>query len=227
MPEIKRPRRGSLAFYPRKRAKRIYPDVTTYPETEKPKILAFAGYKVGMTHVALIDKKKGSPTFGKEIVVPVTILECPPLKVVGIRCYRNSVKGLKVLSEVWTKDLPKELSRKVKIKADTEKQLSKINEKLSEISEVRLIVCTAPKLAGIGKKKPEVFEIGVGGKEVKEKLEFAKSLLGKDISVSEFTRPGELVDAIAITKGKGTAGPVKRFGIKIQVRHLFLDLRKG
>ncbi len=212
-----KPRAGSLAFYPRKRAKRIYPAISTYPEVEKPKVLAFAGYKAGMTTAILIDKRKGSPTFGQEIAVPVTILDCPPLKVVGIRAYESTVKGLKALSEVWAKDLPKDLERKVKVKPN-EKNMKKIEENLGKISNIRLIVATQPRLSGIGKKKPEVFEIEVGGKDVKEKFEFAKSLLGKEISPKDVFREGEFVDVIAVTKGKGTAGPVKRFGVKIQRR---------
>src|SRR3989304_8051120 len=101
MPEVSRPRRGSLGFYPRKRAKRIYPSISTYPSEEKPKVLAFAGYKAGMTNVIAVDNKKGSPTFGQQIVVPVTILDCPPIKIVGLRAYTKTVKGLKVFTEAW------------------------------------------------------------------------------------------------------------------------------
>lgn len=216
MPEIKKPRRGSLAYYPRKRARRIYPSVTVYPAVEKIKPLVFAGYKAGCAQAMVLDTRKGSPTFGKEIVVPVTILDCPPLKVVGLRVYRNTEKGLKALTEVWCKDLPKDLSRKVKVKGNEEK-LKELEGK--SFDEVRLIVCTQPLLSGIRKKKPEVFEVGIGGKESKEKLEFAKSMLGKEINHKDVFREGELVDVIAVTKGKGTAGPVKRFGVKIQPRH--------
>lgn len=214
---MSKPRAGSLAFYPRKRAKRIYPAVSTYPEVEKPKVLAFAGYKAGMTTAVLIDNRKDSLTFGQEIAIPVTILDCPPLRVVGIRAYQATVKGLKVFSEVWAKDLPKNLERKVKVKPN-EKNLKKIEENLEKISKIRVIVATQPKLSGIGKKKPEVFEVEVGGKDVKEKLEFAKSLLGKEVSAKDVFREGEFVDVIAVTKGKGTAGPVKRFGVKVQRR---------
>lgn len=211
-----KPRSGSLAFYPRKRAGRIYPAVTTYPDVEKVKPLVFAGYKASMLHVIILDNKKGSPTFGQEISVPVTVLDCPPLKVLGMRVYRETTKGLKILSETWTKDLPKDLKRKTKI--ISKENLDKIEKNLEKVSKLRLIVSTQPRLSGIGKKRPEIFEIEVGGKDVKEKLEFAKSLLGKEIKVKDVIREGELVDVIAITKGKGTAGPVKRFGVKIQRR---------
>lgn len=218
MPEIRKPRKGSLAYYPRKRAKRIYPTVKTYPEAEKPKVLAFAGYKAGMLHVMLMDNRKGSPSFGQEIAVSATVLDCPPLKVLGIRAYESTTNGLKVLSESWVKELPKELVRKMKV-ASKKENLVKIENSLDKISDIRLIVSTQPRLSGIGKKRSEVFEIGVGGKDSKEKLEFAKSLLGKEINAKDVVREGELVDAVAVTKGKGFAGPVKRFGVKIQTRH--------
>lgn len=224
MPGIKKPRRGALAFWPRKRARRIYPVVTRYPEVEKTKPLLFSGYKAGMTTVILIDNKKGSPTFGQEIAVPVTVLDCPPLKVIGMRAYEGTPKGLKVFSEAYAKDLPKDLERKVKIKPN-EENLKKIEEQLEKILKIRLIVCTQPRLAGIGKKRPEVFEIEVGGRDVKEKFEYARGILGKEISISDVFREGEVVDTIAVTKGKGMAGPVKRFGVKIQPRKAKKKLR--
>jgi large subunit ribosomal protein L3 len=217
MPEVKRPRRGSLAFYPRKRARRVYPSIKTYPKVEKPKILAFAGYKAGCLHVRAIDNRKGSPTFGQEISLPATILDCPPLKVIGIRAYEKNLRGMKVFTEAWSQNLPKDLERKLKTKP-SEQNLEKIEKNLNRLAEIRLIVCTQPRLSGIGKKKPEVFEIGIGGEKVEEKYNFAKSLLGKEIKISDVFREGEIVDVIGVTKGKGTAGPVKRFGVKIQPR---------
>jgi len=168
MPKIKKPRAGSLAFYPRKRAKRIYPVLNVYPEVEKAKVQGFASYKAGMVHAVILDNKKGSPTFGQEISVPVTVLDSPPLKVLGLRVYEKTVKGLKVLSESWTKKMPKDLERKVKVKP--KENLEKIDKNLEKISKVRLIVSTQPRLSGIGKKRPEVFEMEIGGKDVKEKV---------------------------------------------------------
>jgi large subunit ribosomal protein L3 len=216
MPEIKKPRAGSLAYWPRKKAERIYPAINRYPKTEKPKLLGFAGYKASMLQAIIVDNRKGSPTFGQEIAVPVTVLDCPPLKILGLRAYKKTSKGLKILTETWTKNLPKELKRKTK--TTSKENLSKIEDSLEKISSLRVIVCTQPRLSGFGKKTPEVFEIEIGGKDPKEKFEFAKNLLGKEISPKDFTKEGELVDTISITKGKGTAGPVKRFGVKIQTR---------
>jgi len=66
MPKINRPRRGSLAFSPRKRAKSPIPKYQSWPVYEgTPVLQGFAGYKVGMTHVIMVDDHKDSPTEGK------------------------------------------------------------------------------------------------------------------------------------------------------------------
>ena len=222
MAKERRPKRGSRAFWPRKRAKRIYPRVTSYAAEEKTKPLGFAGYKVGMAHAMILDNRKGSPTFGQEITTPITILETPPLRVAGLRVYSSSTKGMTAAGEVWAAELPKELSRKLKIgKSKSEEKIAAVEkEKMAEkISNVRLIVATQPSIAGVGKKKPEIFEVELGGKSAKEKFDYAKGMLGKDISAKDVLQEGEIIDAIAVTKGKGFQGVVKRFGIRIQDRH--------
>lgn len=220
MPQVKRPRRGSLQFHPRVRAKRLYPTIPAYPNADKPKVLGFAGYKSGMSHAIILDNHKGSPTFGQEISIPVTVLDCPPLKVIGIRAYQNTYDGLKVFKEAITKDLPKHLSRKMKVgKFKTDENLVEIEKNLDKISNIRLITCTQPQLSGIGKKTPEIFELEIGGTNAGEKLTLAKKHLGKEIKPGDVVKDGELVDVMAVTKGKGTQGPVKRFGVRIQNRH--------
>ena len=220
MPHVRRPRRGSLQFYPRVRAKRLYPTVKSFPAADKAKPLVFAGYKAGQLHAIVLDNKKGSPTFGQDISVPVTVLDCPPLKVIGVRAYQNTDKGLKVFKEAVAKDLPKNLSRKISIgKFKTEENMAEIEKNLSRISKLRLIVSTQPQLSGIAKKTPEIFEVEIGGTNAAEQLSFSKQMLGKEIKPNDVVKDGELVDVVAVTKGKGTAGPVKRFGVKIQNRH--------
>lgn len=220
MPNVKTPRRGSKGYWPRVRTIRIYPSLTTYPETDKPKIMGFAGYKASMTHAIVFDNRKGSLTFGQEISTPVTVLDCPPLKILGVRTYRNSSDGYKVISESMIKDMPKEMSRKMKVgNFKTEEKMAGMGKKLDQISKVRLVVATQPELSGVKKKKPEVFELEIGGKDAKEKFEYAKSMLNKEITAKDFVKEGELVDVVSVTRGQGTQGPVKRFGIKIQVRH--------
>ena len=105
------PRRGSLAFRPRARAKRIVPRIKYWPQISDVKPVGFAGYKAGMTHVYIIETNKNSPNYGKEIFIPVTVIETPPLTICAIRLYEETPNGLRTLSEVWAENLPKELER--------------------------------------------------------------------------------------------------------------------
>lgn len=252
MPSKRKPRAGSLQFWPRKRAKRIYPRVSTYPDIdesslEKPKLLAFAGYKAGMMHLLRKDTKKGSPTFGEDISVAVTVLDCPAMLAVGVRAYRSTTNGLSVVTEAWADKLPKgfEIRRKsLKTKKVAKKksqkkggkskkqenkeeekkpsvstQIAKMKKEQDNVASVRLIVSTQPKKVGFGKKTNDIFEIEIAGKTVEDKLEFARETLGKEIKLTDVLREGELVDTISVSKGKGTQGPVKRFGVVIQGPH--------
>lgn len=217
----KRPRRGSLAFYPRKRAKRIYPKIIGRAISDKIKPLEFSGYKAGMTSVTTIDTRKTSTTKGEEIRIPATIIECPPIKIIGIRFYTSTPYGTKVLTDVLDVNLKKdkEIARKLKVgEYRTSEKLSYAEKHLDKVQNISLIVRTQPKTTGLNKKKPEIFEIDIGGNDVKEKLNFAKENFGKEVKITDVFKEGEYVDIIAITKGKGTQGVVKRFGVKIQTR---------
>ena len=44
------PRKGSVAFSPRKRVAKETPRIKAWPSNEEPKLLGLAGYKAGMTH---------------------------------------------------------------------------------------------------------------------------------------------------------------------------------
>lgn len=217
-----RPRRGSVAYWPRIRARSIVARIRNWPspDLDKPTLLGFAGYKVGMMHVVAVEDRKGSPLFGREVVKAATVIETPPLKVVGFRAYMATPYGLRTLGEVWVSEPPKYLDRVFTVpeKFNTEEQLKKIKSSLNVISELRAIVSTQPKLSGLGKKTPEVFEIKVHGGSLQEQFDYLVNLLGKEIRVSNIFSEGDYVDVISITKGKGTQGPVKRFGIKIAPR---------
>ncbi len=213
------PRKGSVAFSPRKRAARETPRVKSWPSVDEPGLLALAGYKAGMTHVMMIDNRKNSPTEGMEVSTPVTILEVPPLTVMAVRAYEKTSRGLKTLGEVLAKSTKDDLRRKLTPPAedyDQEAAIEKIRSNMEHVADVRFIVHKNPRLASVHKKKPEVFECGLGGKTPEEKFEYALEVLGKDIRASEIFTEGAFVDAIAVTKGKGFQGPVKRWGIRIQ-----------
>ena len=90
------PRKGSVAFSPRKRAAKETPRIKSWPQNDEPKLLGLAGYKVGMTHALVTDSDKNSPTNGMDVFTPVTVLEVPPVVVMGIRAYEKTSRGLKV-----------------------------------------------------------------------------------------------------------------------------------
>jgi len=209
MPTDRRPRRGSLAFVPRKRAKRIYPNIKNWPEVDEVVPLAFPGYKVGMTHVIAIDNRPGI-TKGEEVVFPVTILETPPVYVWGLRFYKEGYRGAEqVIKDVFAEQLPKYIDYKIPApKKDLNKNIPE------NFDDVRFIAVTQPYLTNLPKKKPEILEIPIGGKNPEEKLKFAEQFLGKELSIKDVFKEGELVDTIGVTKGKGFQGVVKRYGVK-------------
>ncbi len=216
------PKRGSLGYSPRKRASRLVPRIKSWPEVDlgKPALLAFLGYKAGMTHAYIIDDIPDSPTSGREIFVPVTLVETPPMIVLAVRLYgRDPNRGLYTLGEAWTAP-PQELELHRKIQAlgspNTEDSLKNLEKLLDKAVDVRVILASQPKLAGgLSKKKPDILEVKVGGvPDVKTLFNYAVSKLGKEVRVSEVFQPGMPVDIIAVTKGKGFQGVIKRWGVK-------------
>jgi len=215
------PRRGSLGFSPRKRASRLVPRVKTWPDVElgRPILLGFLGYKAGMTHAYIIEDRPGSPLKGQEVFVPVTIVETPPVYVFGLRLYGyDPNRGRYTLSEAWAEP-PKELGLERKIKTlggFGEEKLKRLEGLLDKAVEVRVIIATQPKLVGgLSKKKPDLLEVKVGGvSDIQKLFEYATSILGETVSVKDVFVPGQLVDVIAVTRGKGFQGPVKRWGVK-------------
>jgi len=212
MARIRSPRRGSMQFWPRKRAKKPFARVRTWVTTKDVKPLGFAGYKVGMTHLIYTDAKKTSQTKGEDIFCPVTVLECPPLKVIGYQAYQDDVYGKKTIASGIV-NATKDLERRFKTK---KKEIKFDDAKLEKAFDVRLIVQTQPSMTGIGKKKPDIFEMGIGGSDLKARIDYAKSMIGKDIRAADVLAENQLVDTHAITKGRGTQGPVKRFGVAIR-----------
>jgi large subunit ribosomal protein L3 len=217
MSNKRRPKKGSQAYSPRKRAKRQTPRIEAWPEiSEGPKVQGFAGYKAGMTHAFITDYRPTSNTAGQEIRVPVTVLEVPPMRVAAVRIYENTRYGLKTSGEVWASQLDDKLGRVLPLpkKVDADAAWEKL--KGVDIEDIRLLAYTQPKLVkGVPKKKPELMELRIGGGSMEERLTYAKSLLGKEIKVTDFTKDGAMIDVAAVTKGKGFQGAIKRWGLKL------------
>ena len=211
MSTIRKPRKGSMQFWPRKKAKKQIARVRSWAKKKEAKLLGFAGYKAGMTHLIIVDNRQKSLTKGEKISMPVTVIECPAIKIAAIRFYKKDYNGIRLISEIFAGKLNKELSRRISMPKKTQNKI----EDIKDFDDIRLLAYTQPKLTGIGKKKPELFEIIIGGSK-EEKLNYAKEKLGKEIKVDEIFKEGEQVDVHSVTKGKGFQGPVKRFGIGLK-----------
>ncbi len=195
-----------MQYWPRKRSSKSHARLrTNAPKEAKPSFMA--GFKVGMTHVAFIPAKGNSK--GQQVVWPVTVVEFPPLRVAGISLYKKDAYGKHKAGHVVDGDKFYQRIQHTKKKGSLE------GIKLEGIDSLRLIVQTQPNLTGIGRKKPDVFEMALGGTP-EEQFAFAKEKFGKDITLQDVLQEGMLVDAHAVTKGKGFQGSVKRFGVAIR-----------
>lgn len=215
MANINVPRSGSLGFKPKVRAERMYPSIDSWEDTGETVPLGFAGYKVGMTRVMMIDDTEGA-TKGQEVAEPVTILEAPPLRVYGARFYTyDPNEGKQVFTEAWTESPAKELQAAVSVpKEGNMENLESAKENSDRIEDVKLLVHTQPQKTGLDKSKAETFELGFGGDDAEEQLEYAEEMIGKQVEFEDVFEPGEYSDVVAVTKGKGFEGPVQRYGIK-------------
>ena len=97
------PRRGSMAFSPRKRASRTFGHVKSWPTTDasEVRVQGFAGWKAGMTHILARDLNPRSTSAGQEVRVPVTVVECPKMRILGVRGYQMTPYGKQAAGEVW------------------------------------------------------------------------------------------------------------------------------
>ncbi len=206
-----------MQYYPIKKSRRAYNTISNFKGLEKNEIGGFAGYKVGMLQLTYIDSDKNSPTFKMEVMTNAAILEAPPLLVCAARFYRNGI----TFGESWGSGLNKFVQRKVKFRENNKN----MDDFKGKADDIRLLVSTQPWKAGL-KKKPEIFEVGVGG-SFDEKFSTVKDILGKDIDVSSVIKDGNFVDVAAITKGKGFTGSVKRYGVKIYPVHASKSRRKA
>ena len=211
MPTRKSPRKGSLQFWPRKRANKFLPSVNWDAINSEKNLKGFICYKVGMASAYVKDNTEHSLTKGKNIIVPVTILECPPMKILSVRFYKHG----KVATEILAENFDKELKRKLKLPKNKSglKKIDSINKE--DFEDIKIIAYSIVKKTGL-KKKPDLVEIGVSGESIEEKLNYVKENLNKEIFVTDVFDKNGLADVRGLTKGKGFQGAVKRFGIKLR-----------
>jgi large subunit ribosomal protein L3e len=168
----------------------------------------------------------------REVVEAVTVVETPPMVVVGVVGYVETPRGLRSLTTVWAEHLSDELKRRFyknwyrsKKKAFTryakkhsENNGQSVGRELERIkkycSVVRVLAHTQLSKTGLAQKKAHLMEIQVNGGSVADKVEFARSHFEKEVDVSSVFEKDEMIDAIAVTKGHGVEGVIKRWGVK-------------
>jgi large subunit ribosomal protein L3e len=105
-----------LAFLPRRRTRHHRGRVRSFPRDNAKApihLTAFMGYKAGMTHVTRHhEKREGKKIIKKDIVEPVSIIECPPMKIVGLVGYIDTPRGIRQLATVFAQHLGDDLKRR-------------------------------------------------------------------------------------------------------------------
>jgi large subunit ribosomal protein L3e len=237
------PRHGSLGFLPRKRAKRQRGRVRSFPKddpSKAPHLTAFMGYKAGMTHILREANKPGSKLHQKEVVEAVTIIETPPIVIVGLVGYIETPRGLKALSTLWAQHLSEECKRRFyrnwvqsKKKAFT-KYASKFETNSAKVlarikkycTVIRVLAHTQTQLLCLKQKKAHIMEIQINGGSVADKVDYSYKMFEQKVSVDQVFQPNEMIDTIGVCKGKGFNGVVRRWGVKLLPRKTHRGRRK-
>ncbi|CAC37425.1 60S ribosomal protein L3 [Schizosaccharomyces pombe] len=244
--KFEQPRHGSLGFLPRKRASRQRGKVKAFPKDDASKpvhLTAFLGYKAGMTHIVRDLDRPGSKMHKREILEAVTIIETPPMVVVGVVGYVETPRGLRSLTTVWAEHLSEEVKRrfyknwfKSKKKAFTKyakkyaESTQSINRELERIkkycSVVRVLAHTQIRKTPLAQKKAHLMEIQVNGGSVADKVEWAREHFEKTVDIKSTFEQNEMIDVIGVTRGKGNEGTTARWGTKRLPRKTHRGLRK-
>lgn len=202
------------------------------------------GYKAGMTHVVRDLDRPGSKMHKREVVEAVTVVETPPMVIVGVVGYVETPRGLRALTTVWAEHLSDEVKRRFyknwyrsKKKAFTryakkhsENNGASVARELERIKKyatvVRVLAHTQLSQTGLAQKKAHLSEIQVNGGSVADKVEFAKANFEKTFDVKSVFEQNECIDVIAVTKGHGYSGVISRWGVTKLPRKTHRGLRK-
>lgn len=162
---------------------------------------------------------------------------------VGVVGYVETPRGLRSLTTVWAEHLSDEVKRrfyknwyKSKKKAFT-KYAKKhaeggkaIEQELSRIKKyctvVRILAHSQIRKTPLKQKKAHLMEIQVNGGTTDAKVDFARGIFEKPITIDTIFEQDEMIDVIAVTKGKGFEGVTARWGTKKLPRKTHKGLRK-
>lgn len=191
------------------------------------------GYKAGSTHIVkTIERREGKKLVKRDIVHPATVIECPPMKVVGMVGYVETPRGLRALSTVYAQQLDDDVKRRFyknwnivqkkaftkyadKYKDGAKKSVKRDLERIKKYcSVVRVLCATGVAKLNLRQKKAHVFEVQVNGGTVAQKVAWAQGKFEQEIKVSEVFEENEVTDIVGVTRGHGTQGVVARFKVK-------------
>jgi len=188
--------------------------------------------------------KPGSKAHKKEVVEMVTIIETPPMVVVGLVGYVETPRGLRTLTTVWAQHLDESVKRRfyknwyhskrkaftryaARISADNNKDTATELARIKKYcSVVRVLAHTQIKRVGLRQKKAHLMEIQINGGDTSAKVDYGYKFFEKEVPASSVFSPSEMIDIIGVTKGKGYEGVVTRWGCTRLPRKTHRGLRK-
>jgi large subunit ribosomal protein L3e len=235
---------------PKRRTRHHRGRVRHFPRDDASKpvhMTAFIGFKAGMTHVVKYqERREGKKVIKKDVIHAATVVETPPVKVVGCVGYIETPRGLRALQTVFAQHLDNEVKRrfyknwinskkkafskyqdKYKVDAKDGRSVQRDLERIRKYaSVVRVIVASQTKKLNFRQQKAHVIEVQVNGGSIKQKVDWCFSKFEQEVTVGEVFSKDECVDTIGITKGKGTQGVIQRYGCKKLRRKTHRGLRK-
>lgn len=239
------PRSGSLGFLPKKRTCHHKGKVKSFPKDDATKpchFTAFMGYKAGMTHIQRDVVKPGSKLNKKEIVEAVSIIEAPPMVVVGFVGYVETPRGLRALTAVWAAHLSDECRRRFYRNWYTSKKkafkkyavrFEKGNNMQAEIDRakkhcqfIRALCHTQIGKIKLRQRRAHLMEIQINGGSVPDKVDFCTKLFEQQVPIKDVFNQNEMIDVIGTTKGHGNEGVTARWGVSRLPRKTHRGLRK-
>jgi len=247
--KFEKPRHGDLGFLPRKRTKHHAGKIKSFPKddaSKAPHLTAFMTYKAGMTHIVRDVDRPGSKMNKKEIVEGVSILEAPPMVVVGFVGYVETPRGLRALTSVWAGHLSEEVKRRFykTYHKSKKKAFTKYQKRWAEASKdgapmgaeierakkycqvIRAICHTQVGKVKIGQKKANIKEIQINGGTTEQKVDFTMGLFEQEVKVADIFSQDEMCDIIGSSRGRGYDGVITRWGCSRLPRKTHRGLRK-
>jgi large subunit ribosomal protein L3e len=204
------------------------------------------GYKAGVIHILREVQRTGSKLDKKEAVEMVSIIETPPMTIVGLVGYVQTPRGLRTLTTVWAKTLDEAVRRRFyrhwckskdkafstyhkKYAADKDGS-SAVTGQLQRMKKycqvIRVLAHTNIGLIGLRQKKAHLMEIQINGGSIEDKVDYGYKQFEKTATVKSVFAENEMVDICGVTKGHGREGVIKRWGVATLPRKSHRGYRK-